>query len=56
VLIASSSELWHADESSNQRDGPSLISGEAGLTKSPVLFFLIQANRIQAGKSSVMFY
>src|SRR6266851_10213442 len=30
--------------------------GEAGLTKSPVLFFLTQANRIRAGKSSVLIH
>src|SRR3981081_749782 len=32
------------------------FSGEAGLTKSPVLFFLTQANRIRAGKSSVLIH
>jgi hypothetical protein len=55
VLIASSSGLWHAER------WPShwlllTISGEVGPIKSPVPFFLTQANRIRAGKSSVLIH
>src|SRR5712692_8205010 len=55
ALIASSSGLWHAERWPSRWLLLS-ISGEAGLTKSPVLFFLTQANRIRAGKSSVLIH
>jgi hypothetical protein len=53
ALIASSSGLWHAERWPSRWLLLS-ISGEAAPTRSPAPFFLTQANRIRAGKSSIL--